>query len=80
MNIRERLGKELLFLDGGMGTLLQAEGLAPGELRRPGTSNIRKRWKRFTADITKQEVMWFLQIPLALMSANFMMTDIRLKK
>ena len=32
MNIRERLGKELLFLDGGMGTLLQAEGLAPGEL------------------------------------------------
>ena len=31
MNIRERLGKELLFLDGGMGTLLQAEGLAPGE-------------------------------------------------
>lgn len=28
MNIRERLGKELLFLDGGMGTLLQAEGLA----------------------------------------------------
>ena len=28
--ILERLGKELLFLDGGMGTLLQAEGLAPG--------------------------------------------------
>lgn len=80
MNIRERLGKELLFLDGGMGTLLQAEGLAPGEL--PETWNIEhpERWKRFTADITKQEVMWFLQIPLALMSANFMMTDIRLKK
>ena len=38
MNIRERLGKELLFLDGGMGTLLQAEGLAPGEL--PETWNI----------------------------------------
>ena len=33
MNIRERLGKELLFLDGGMGTLLQAEGLAQGELQ-----------------------------------------------
>ena len=28
----ERLGKELLFFDGGMGTLLQAEGLQPGEL------------------------------------------------
>lgn len=28
----ERLGKELLFFDGGMGTLLQKEGLLPGEL------------------------------------------------
>lgn len=28
----ERLGKELLFFDGGMGTLLQKEGLKPGEL------------------------------------------------
>lgn len=32
MSIRERLGKELLFFDGGMGTLLQTEGLLPGEL------------------------------------------------
>lgn len=39
----ERLGKELLFLDGGMGTLLQAEGLAPGEL--PETWNLKKRDK-----------------------------------
>ena len=30
--IRERLGKDLLFFDGGMGTLLQEEGLLPGEL------------------------------------------------
>lgn len=30
--ILDRLGKELLFFDGGMGTLLQAEGLKPGEL------------------------------------------------
>ncbi len=28
----DRLGKELLFLDGGMGTLLQEKGLQPGEL------------------------------------------------
>lgn len=28
----ERIGKELLFFDGGMGTLLQQEGLQPGEL------------------------------------------------
>ena len=30
--LKERLGKELLFFDGGMGSLLQAEGLEPGEL------------------------------------------------
>ena len=30
--ITERLGKELLYFDGGMGTLLQERGLAPGEL------------------------------------------------
>ena len=34
----DRLGKELLFFDGGMGTLLQERGLAPGEL--PETWNI----------------------------------------
>lgn len=32
MKISERLGKELLFFDGGMGTLLQEAGLLPGEL------------------------------------------------
>lgn len=37
----ERLGKELLLFDGGMGTLLQAEGLQPGEL--PETWNIERK-------------------------------------
>lgn len=36
--ILERLGKELLFYDGGMGTLLQEKGLQPGEL--PETWNL----------------------------------------
>lgn len=36
----DRLGKELLFFDGGMGTLLQKEGLAPGEY--PESWNIEK--------------------------------------
>lgn len=36
----DRLGKEILFFDGGMGTLLQAEGLKPGEL--PETWNIER--------------------------------------
>lgn len=36
--IKERLGRELLFFDGGMGTLLQDEGLFPGEL--PETWNL----------------------------------------
>lgn len=36
--LRDRLGKELLFYDGGMGTLLQKRGLKPGEL--PETWNL----------------------------------------
>ena len=36
--LRDRLGKELLYFDGGMGTLLQERGLAPGEL--PETWNV----------------------------------------
>ena len=39
--ITDRLGKELLFFDGGMGTLLQERGLKPGEL--PETWNITHR-------------------------------------
>lgn len=38
MNIREILGKELLFLDGAMGTMLQRNGLKGGE--NPETWNI----------------------------------------
>lgn len=36
-----KLGKEILFFDGGMGTLLQKEGLLPGEL--PENWNIEKK-------------------------------------
>ena len=39
--LQEKLGKELLFFDGGMGTLLQEEGLKPGEL--PENWNIEKK-------------------------------------
>ena len=39
--LQEKLGKELLFFDGGMGTLLQKEGLQPGEL--PENWNIEKK-------------------------------------
>ncbi len=38
--ILNRLGKELLFFDGGLGTLLQERGLKPGEL--PETWNLEK--------------------------------------
>lgn len=38
MDIREELGKRILFFDGGMGSLLQARGLKTGEL--PETWNI----------------------------------------
>ena len=38
MNIKERLGKEILIADGAMGTLLQSKGLKGGEI--PETWNI----------------------------------------
>lgn len=38
MDIRKAVKERILFCDGGMGSLLQAEGLKPGEL--PGTWNI----------------------------------------
>ena len=31
-NVRDYLGKEVLFFDGGTGSVLQAQGLKPGEL------------------------------------------------
>ena len=33
--LRELLGKEILFLDGGTGSVLQEWGLKPGELPEP---------------------------------------------
>ena len=38
MKLTERLGKEWVFFDGGMGTILQAHGLKAGEL--PETWNL----------------------------------------
>ena len=38
MGFREEIGKELLFFDGGMGTLLQERGLKAGEV--PETWNL----------------------------------------
>lgn len=46
MNIREELKKRRLFFDGGMGSLLQAKGLKPGEL--PET------WNMFHPEIIEQ--------------------------
>ena len=39
MTIREEIGKRILFFDGGMGTLLQEQGLQAGEL--PETLNLK---------------------------------------
>ena len=57
----ERLGKELLFFDGGMGTLLQAEGLQPGEL--PETWNIERK-ETFISHILRLEVILCLRTHL----------------
>ncbi len=41
MTIREKLGKEMIFFDGGTGTILQEQGLKAGEL--PEVWNIEKK-------------------------------------
>ncbi|MCI6676730.1 MAG: homocysteine S-methyltransferase family protein [Clostridiales bacterium] len=46
MTIREKLGKELIFFDGGTGTILQEQGLKAGEL--PEVWNIEHRDKIVT--------------------------------
>ena len=45
MDIRELIGKKMLYFDGGLGTLLQAAGLQPGE--EP------ERWNIEHADVVK---------------------------
>nr|WP_319489670.1 homocysteine S-methyltransferase family protein [uncultured Caproiciproducens sp.] len=60
MKILEDLGKRMLFFDGGMGTLLQENGLGPGELpelwnlTRPELiEDIHRRYRAAGADILK---------------------------
>ncbi len=68
----ERLGKELLYFDGGMGTLLQSKGLQPGEL--PEVWNLEHAEE--IIDIHKayfeQAVISCLVIHLVLMRSNSM--------
>lgn len=58
MDFRKELGKRVLFLDGGMGTLLQERGLQPGELtetwnliRPESVKEIHKAYLEAGADI-----------------------------
>lgn len=62
MKIRERLGKELLFFDGAMGTMLQARGLQTGEI--PETWNILHR------DVVKQIHKEYLLAGCNMIKAN----------
>ena len=54
--LRERLGKELLYFDGGMGTLLQERGLQRENSRRHGICCTQKKSVRSTENILKLEV------------------------
>ena len=52
--LRDRLGKELLFFDGGMGTLLQEKGLQPGELPEVWNLEHAEEVMEYTENITKR--------------------------
>ena len=49
--IREDLGKKLLFFDGGMGTLLQEQGLRRENCRRYGIWSMERWLLLFIRDI-----------------------------
>ncbi len=61
-DLRERLGKEWLFFDGGMGTLLQERGLKGGEL--PET------WNLSHPDILKELHISYLKAGADIFNAN----------
>lgn len=62
MKIRERLGKELLFFDGAMGTVLQSRGLQTGEI--PET------WNVLHPDVIKQIHKEYLLAGCNIIKAN----------
>ena len=63
MNILDYIKDHLLFLDGGMGTLLQAQGLQPGEFP--------ENWNMLHPDVIQAitrptlmpAAMWSMPIP-----------------
>lgn len=62
MNFKELLGKELLFFDGAMGTMLQASGLKPGELP--------ELWNFTHADIIKEVHTAYLEAGANIIKTN----------
>lgn len=62
MSIRNLLGKQRLYFDGGMGTLLQAEGLKPGE--KP------EMWNLTHADIIKDIHLSYLKAGSNIITTN----------
>ena len=62
MNFKDLLGKELLFFDGAMGTMLQARGLKPGELP--------ELWNFTHADIIKEVHTAYLEAGVNIIKTN----------
>ena len=61
-DLRERLGKEWLFFDGGMGTLLQEKGLKGGELP--------ERWNLTHPEIIRDLHIRYLEAGADIFNAN----------
>ncbi|MCM1364746.1 MAG: homocysteine S-methyltransferase family protein [Faecalibacterium sp.] len=62
MSIKDKLGSALLYFDGGMGTLLQAAGLKPGELP--------ENWNISHSDIITNIHLDYLKAGSNIISAN----------
>ena len=62
MSFKDLLGKELLFFDGAMGTMLQARGLKPGELP--------ELWNFTHADVIKEVHTAYLKAGVNIIKTN----------
>ena len=72
--MRERLGKELLFLDGGMGTFCRSGDCSRESFRRHGISESLGRSQRYTEQYYEAGSDIVLANTFGAMHRNFTMT------
>jgi methionine synthase I (cobalamin-dependent) len=69
-DIATRLKDRILILDGAMGTILQNQGMQPGDCPEWFESKILDYWKKYIISMYKQVPILFRPTPLELIVVN----------